>query len=239
MVQDFLEQIKCNLFVKAPSDWYRVSRKQLSLVEGGNKFLKSFNSLFSGIKFAYPEYPWNRQKFFFSGKRSSQRWLHLLVKQALPSDDVIEDYNCSGLFWDSDKPVELDIYVPNYNLAFEYQGEQHYFNLSHIFGIHASLPHYQRRDQIKQKLCLEANISLIYIPYWWDHKLSSLIATIHKHRPDIITSKGDGVPIPFENPQPVLFLETRPSRKSTCLSLPPPELCLSPIVQNHVLSKTG
>ena len=53
----------------------------------------------------------------------------------------------------------------------------------------------------KEKLCKENGITLIEIPYWWDFKKSSLIATIHSHRPDLISSRGDGEPIPNEPPK--------------------------------------
>jgi hypothetical protein len=50
--------------------------------------------------------------------------------------------------------------------------------------------------------CRELGITLIQIPYWWDKKKWSLIATIHQHRPDIIAKPTMGIPISMERPIP-------------------------------------
>ena len=41
---------------------------------------------------------------------------------------------------------------------------------------------------------------MIEVPYWWDRKVESLKATIYEQRPDLITTKPQGVPIPKEEP---------------------------------------
>lgn len=48
------------------------------------------------------------------------------------------------------KPYELDIYIPKYNIAFEYNG----------FWFHRNT---KEKDQIKKQLCLEKNITLFVI----------------------------------------------------------------------------
>ena len=53
--------------------------------------------------------------------------------------------------------MELDIWLPELNLAFEYQGEQHY-----------SDDVISRRDREKRSACKEAGIRLIEVPYTWD-----------------------------------------------------------------------
>jgi hypothetical protein len=39
-------------------------------------------------------------------------------------------------------------------------------------------------------------ITLIEIPYWWDCKIESLAATIHKYKPDLIQQPKNATPIP-------------------------------------------
>jgi hypothetical protein len=92
------------------------------------------------------------------------------------------------------------IFLPHLSLAFEYQGEQHYFPLS-IFGT-ASIR--KRRDQAKCDFAAELGITLIPIPFWWDRSPNSLAATIQLLRPDINilaqTTKDMTKPIPLELP---------------------------------------
>jgi hypothetical protein len=66
--------------------------------------------------------------------------------------------------------LELDGYCEKYNIAFEYQGIQHYeFNAF----FHNSVEDFEKqkeRDQRKRKLCLENNINLIEISCKYNYK---------------------------------------------------------------------
>lgn len=50
---------------------------------------------------------------------------------------------------DSGRPIELDVYLPELQLAFEYQGEQHYKPLHWVSDLTAQ----QKRDYEKQEAC--------------------------------------------------------------------------------------
>ena len=82
----------------------------------------------------------------------------------------------------SGKRMELDIFLPKERLAFEYQGEQHYRD---VYAIGSSW-NQKERDEEKRISCREKEITLIEIPYWWDKQISSLAATIHKERKDLL-----------------------------------------------------
>lgn len=90
------------------------------------------------------------------------------------------NYRHPELFHSQGMPMELDVFCPQYNIAFEYQGGEHY----HSF-YHGALPSQLRRDSEKRTACEHKKISLIDIPFWWDGNAQSLAATIHQHRPDI------------------------------------------------------
>jgi hypothetical protein len=87
------------------------------------------------------------------------------------------------------------VYLPKERLAFEYQGEQHYYDIYALGNLWVQ----RERDKEKRKVCKENEITLIEIPYWWDFKKPSLIATIHAYRPELI-SRGDGEVISSEPP---------------------------------------
>lgn len=87
--------------------------------------------------------------------------------------------------------MELDIFLPRENLAFEYQGEHHYYD---VYAMGSGW-NQQERDKEKRMRCKEKGITLIEIPYWWDKQKSSLISTIHQSRPDLLAGEMTGEPI--------------------------------------------
>jgi hypothetical protein len=77
---------------------------------------------------------------------------------------------------DSNKPMELDVFLPRERLAFEYQGQVHFEDI-YSLGI---LWKQKEVDARKRGLCKEKGITLIEVPYWWDRGKESLAATIQK-----------------------------------------------------------
>ena len=49
-------------------------------------------------------------------------------------------------------PLELDFYYPQFNLAFEFQGQQHYREVAK-YNRSESLDENKQRDLIKETLC--------------------------------------------------------------------------------------
>eukprot|EP01124_Arcella_intermedia_P030929 TRINITY_DN6874_c0_g1_i9.p1 TRINITY_DN6874_c0_g1~~TRINITY_DN6874_c0_g1_i9.p1 ORF type:complete len:232 (-),score=75.82 TRINITY_DN6874_c0_g1_i9:30-725(-) len=159
------------------SDWYRVSRKQVLKIGGGSLF-NAFRNLGEALQFAFPEIGWDKAKFSKSMKKSTQRWLRVILEQILPSKtDIFEDFLHPDLLWEENTKfkMELDIWIPKYQLAIEYQGEQHYYNFYSAFGPTLSL--YNERDLKKKTSCTAKGITLITIPYWWDQQKESLTST--------------------------------------------------------------
>lgn len=91
--------------------------------------------------------------------------------------------------------LPFDFYLEDYNIAIEYDGELHYMPVplnsqkSSITQekqdrINEIYKNQVRRDQIKNKYCIDKNISLLRIPYWelnnisnyLDKELSKIIA---------------------------------------------------------------
>jgi hypothetical protein len=86
---------------------------------------------------AYPEKEWDKVKIRMrAGKRSSQLHLIKVLREKVLSRDleIIENYKSKLLFPLSNLPMEFDAFVPKLNLAFEYQGKQH-FEDTMIFGL--------------------------------------------------------------------------------------------------------
>ena len=68
-----------------------------------------------------------------------------------------------------ENPLPFDFYLPDYNCIIEYDGEQHYipviFSSSQKYDPIKRLEYTQLHDKIKNKYCLDHNISLYRISY--------------------------------------------------------------------------
>lgn len=87
----------------------------------------------------------------------SEMKLYNLVKTIFP--DVIHHASPDWL-----KPQHLDIYVPSKNLAFEYQGIQHFEPID-FFGGEEAFKLTIKRDRKKEEKCRVNNVRLIYWRY--------------------------------------------------------------------------
>jgi len=169
----------------------------------GSSIYSNFGSLGKAIATAYPEEHWNISYFKVTTKKSVQRWLSVLLRRLLPQETtVIEDYQHPFLVWE-DNPtykIELDIWIPQYHLGIEYQGEQHYQDLQKAFGPSSTIAMYSDRDLFKSKSCSRLGIRFLAIPYWWDGTQQSLAATLNLRFPDIFPSAPPTSPIPMHPP---------------------------------------
>lgn len=68
------------------------------------------------------------------------------------------------------QPLRFDAYDYDNNIAYEFQGEQHFFPIDFSGEgkdvAEENFKSLQRRDQIKKDFCKNNNIKLICIPYW-------------------------------------------------------------------------
>ena len=72
------------------------------------------------------------------------------------------------------KRYKFDFYLPDYNLAIEYQGEQHYKDKSAIWE---GLSEVQKRDKIKKNYCQEKGIELFEICYLDIQKIPEILSS--------------------------------------------------------------
>jgi len=71
----------------------------------------------------------------------------------------------------------FDFYIPEYNLAIEYDGEPHYKEID-IYGGKEGLKERQKRDQLKNQYCKENGINLLRIPYWDFEKIEEILEQV-------------------------------------------------------------
>lgn len=187
-ITDLIRYLESKMKIKALDDWYHVSVQKIDRHIPMASFKKT--SLLQCLNTVYPSHVWDTEKLRTLPVRSSQKFLSAIVRELFPSSDVREDHHHETL---SKTIMQLDLFLPKENLAFEYQGEGHYHDI-YAFG-HSWKQ--KQQDVEKKNRCLELGISLVQIPYWWDLQKSSLAATIRETRKDLLVSyRWKGIPIP-------------------------------------------
>lgn len=104
--------------------------------------------------------------FLFSFKRGnkkkkfkivSEKKLYDLIKKDYPS--AIYQYRCEWL-----ERQSYDIFIPNKNIAIEYQGEQHFKPIAY-FGGKEKYKQQHKLDKLKKKKSKKHNITLLYFTF--------------------------------------------------------------------------
>ena len=106
----------------------------------------------------------NRARESLGFKKIGETWisetiLFNIVKGLYPTSKVIKHHRPKWL-----QGLELDIYLPEHELAFEYQGIQHFLAVEH-WGGEAQLKKQQTHDAKKKEICTQRGITLICINY--------------------------------------------------------------------------
>lgn len=197
VVRKALDKASILLGIEHPDDWYRVCTNLFFFLKQRPLYLK-FGSWHKLLQFGYPEHDWDAIRLTSGSKRSIQRWLGLKITELLPGTEIFEEFYHPDLFWNgaSGQNIQLDLWIPDFDIAFEYQGQQHYSD-STVFGAIADIS--SLRDAKKKQICSNHGITVIPIPYWWDKKIESLAATAHQYRPDVFPFT-QGSPIPVDPP---------------------------------------
>lgn len=90
-----------------------------------------------------------------------ERRIFHLIKQRFPNLEIISGYRDKSIFGRQ----HLDIYIPEYKIAVEYQGPQHFQNDEYLDDYRHSLNHRQELDFRKWNLCKENGISIFYFTF--------------------------------------------------------------------------
>lgn len=92
-------------------------------------------------------------------KWKNEALLYSIIKSLFIGCRVEREYSPSWL-----NRQRIDIFLPEKNLAIEYQGEQHFTPIS-IFGGESAFEKGQERDRIKLEKCNENNVNLVYFNF--------------------------------------------------------------------------
>lgn len=186
-LKSYIEWLGKKLGVVELDDWYSVPIESVKMMKG-SQILYREGGLIQVLMKVYPEHPWNEANHQ-SRMKKVENYLLKMTKRIFPDNQVETCYVPTNMAYPSTAAkMELDIYIPSLSLAIEYQGEQHFNDLK-FWG---KLEPTQNRDNNKAEMCKSLGITLISVPYWWDKMEDSLMATIHKHRPELFPNVTAG-----------------------------------------------
>lgn len=97
-------------------------------------------------------------------------------------DEISDFLQKNGIIFDREKNFEwlgkqrLDFYIPKYNIAIEYQGEQHFKPIKY-FGGEKRFKDRTERDERKLKKCIENGVKILYITFVKNINKDNIIKT--------------------------------------------------------------
>eukprot|EP00026_Physarum_polycephalum_P004824 Phypoly_transcript_04848.p1 GENE.Phypoly_transcript_04848~~Phypoly_transcript_04848.p1 ORF type:complete len:647 (-),score=68.04 Phypoly_transcript_04848:128-2068(-) len=115
--------------------------------------------------------------------------------------------------------LELDFWIPDLKLAFEFQDPHHY-----VPGWFADNPsQLHKHDQMKRDAMKVRGETLINVPCWWDGSPNSLALSIQVERPDLLSHclfLTELITSPIPNLPPINFFEEKSVPLVGCLMSP-------------------
>lgn len=91
--------------------------------------------------------------------------LYYQIKEMFPNCTITQHYRPDFL-----RGLEIDVFIHELNIGFEYQGIQHFQPLP-FFGGESTFIKLKKRDELKREICKDNKIKLIYINH--DENISS------------------------------------------------------------------
>ncbi len=95
----------------------------------------------------------------------SEREMHKVMAMILPNDEYIIGGYYNWLMSPKNQPMQLDMFFPKLNLAFEFNGRQHYTYNSYMHKTKEAFEYLRACDKLKARLCVEQGINLLTIKY--------------------------------------------------------------------------
>ena len=162
---------------KKKKDWYGISAPDFKN-NGFDQLLRLYNhSPKKIVTNILSEYKFDVTKFDFSSKYEFRARCY--AKCLFGQKEIIA--NAKLKIFESKKSgrsLELDIWVPKFNIAIEYQGEQHF---KKAFNTQEQFDELKQRDRLKKRIAKKNSIKIIELKWKiWDGLPESFIETINK-----------------------------------------------------------
>ena len=107
-----------------------------------------------------------------------------MSKGELSITTILNKYNITYKYGFRLENYEYDFYLPNYQIMIEFDGIQHYKPIDFFGGIE-KFKEQQKRDNIKNKICISSKIKLLRIPYYEIDNIENIIKECLDNYPNI------------------------------------------------------
>ena len=179
---DYIKWLCRQLKIESLDEWYDVSRDIISHYQGAGLLSHSGKNIYELVSLAYPEHKWDESKFG-QKKFTSQRRLYKILTHIYPNTKILYNKRHPDIINPkTNKALELDCFIPELGIAFEYQGAQHQKpnRFFHSNISRDSFKELQKRDMVKKKMCKKLGIKLIEVfDGDWDYSKNDLLRIIN------------------------------------------------------------
>jgi hypothetical protein len=144
-ITELVDHLNAKLSIANESDWYRISLKDPDVLPL-RKVVEAFGSIYGLLSTVYPTHKWEVSKFLRQ-KKSKQRKLKTRVAELFPNEGKVNCFLFSHVSHhilvraeifeemttslpQSLQQFRFDLFLPRLNLMLEYDGEQHYADVS-------------------------------------------------------------------------------------------------------------
>jgi len=142
----FLDSVSKEFKINDMEDWYAISQRNF-IQKKGKSLIRRYGGLIPILSKYYPEYNWLSYKFRIVPSKS-QVYLFKMIQSLFPQHEVLIEAKIPQLVYlPTKRELTLDIFIPTLQLAFEFQGFQHYTR-HYLFGDHNIQ---QQRDKEKKE----------------------------------------------------------------------------------------
>lgn len=186
----FVDHMAKELGIVVFEDWYEVTQKDFASAGGGGLLMTIYQgSPAKALMDLMPNENWRPE--LFDKKSKSQQRMFQLLGQIFPGEEIIYNFRSEEVrFSNSNRKMEIDVFLPGLKLGFEYQGEQHYMSIEY-WGGEASLSAIRARDAEKISAFAESGITIIEVPYTWNRTRDGLESLINDSKSGKIGGKED------------------------------------------------
>jgi len=159
--------------ITLPEQWYKVSDYDLRKL-GVLSLVLRMGGLARLLKVYRPDFNWEEMNFIGT-RHFGKKVLGASLRKLWSSHQVVQDFALrEGTF--------ISFCLPSLGLAFDYVEASSYNPQSNEVGTTLLTLH---EDMDKVRLATEHGLSLLFIPFWWDRNIDSLVASILVWKPSL------------------------------------------------------